>query len=643
MTRSLELLASFLLNAAWQITAVTAAALLCSLLLRRTAARYQHALWFCALVLSAVIPLAGVFLWTQNTPSDDVPRTSSVSSPAVTSAEPITPSPSTDGELVELSDRSRQVSAPSKIRSLQIGSPFLLVGSIAYAIFLLFRLNRFRRAWRTAQGLRRSAYEIEIPEKIAAAMDQCRAAFKISTVRFRFSRTASMPVTVGTRDPLIILPEHFAAERSDELLLSVIGHEMAHVARRDWTLNLILEILLLPISLHPLARYVKRQIDRTRELACDDLVTSRLIDRGVYARSLLQVAQKFVSQNEQAFALGVFDADILEERIMKLAIDKRRIGTRVARLLTFSALVAVCVVGASISALSFNLRAADRSAQSLIAAIEGRMEKSLQSPAKSNGLTSAGQDETANKNPSDKVPTSIPADAQARATAACEIGKSGQVESIPILVAMLSDDRPIQPFRCWDTGRWSPAIQTFKHPTPAEQAAIALASMGSPAFVPLTNALDDADPNVRRNAAWAIGELTNMSRGERGSAVPRLVSLLDERDPWLRIAAAQALGELRDPRGFEKLIASLGDSEWLVRDRVAWALSEMKDKRAVDSLCTTLLSDANAKVRKTAAWALGEIKSNEALASLKQALSDPEPGVRSTADWAISEIEDSDG
>jgi beta-lactamase regulating signal transducer with metallopeptidase domain len=643
MTRSLELLSGFLLNAAWQVAAVVLAALLCSLLLRRTAPRYQHALWVFALVLSIAIPLAGVFVGTRNSASDTRPQMGDISPAPNASTESVIRSASTDADVGDLPSRSRQESVQPQIKSLQIGSPVLVVVSLFYAAFLLFRLARFRRAWRTSKELEQSAYELVLPGQIAEVMTRCQAALKLSRVRLRFSRLASMPVTIGTRNPLIILPEHFADERSDDLLLSVIGHEMAHVSRCDWTLNLVLEILWLPISFHPLAGFIKRQIDRTRELACDDLVTSRLIDRGVYARSLLQVARTFVSRAEQALALGVFDADILEERIMKLATEKARTGVRMARALTVSALVAVCVIGVSISTLSFSLRAGDRSAQSLIAAIGARIENSPQSPAKNDLSNFSRQEGSADKSSSGKMPAAISTDAQARAAAACEIGKSGQVESIPILIAMLSDDRPVQAIRCWDGGRWSPAIQTFKHPTPGEHAAIALASMGSPAFPALANALDDVDPIVRRNAAWAIGELTNMSRGERGGAVPKLVALLDEPDPWLRIAAAQALGELRDPRAFERLIASLGDSEWLVRDRVAWALSEMKDKRAVNSLCTTLLSDANAKVRKTAAWALGEIKSGAALSSLKQALNDPEPGVRATADWAIAEIEDNDG
>jgi HEAT repeat protein len=105
------------------------------------------------------------------------------------------------------------------------------------------------------------------------------------------------------------------------------------------------------------------------------------------------------------------------------------------------------------------------------------------------------------------------------------------------------------------------------------------------------------------------------------------------------MAAARALGELRDERGLTRLVATLADDNWRVRQVVVWALSEMKDDRAVTALCNVLLADVRAEVRRGAAEALGEIASAAAVPSLKQALNDADSSVSTKAAWAISEIE----
>lgn len=331
---------------------------------------------------------------------------------------------------------------------------------------------------------------------------------------------------------------------------------------------------------------------------------------------------------------------------MRLTRNTRRTGARAARLLALAALSALCLSCLALSTFSFDLRthgatAPDQEPAAKRQELEKERGKGLTEQEAREKRAKERQEELARRGESVGALNSD--DAQARAYAACEAGRARAVEQTPALVSMLADEASVKLVHCWEDGRWSPALDTFKQPTPGEQAAIALASFGTPSLEPLKNSLGDARPSVRRNAAWAIGELTNMRPGERAGAVPQLVSLLSDPDEWVRMAAARALGEIGDRRAADKMIATLSDGEWRVREVAAWALSELKDERAVDVLCRVLVSDAQADVRATAAKALGEIKSRRALPALKQALGDAEPLVRERVRWAISELEDSDG
>jgi HEAT repeat protein/beta-lactamase regulating signal transducer with metallopeptidase domain len=645
MDRISEFAVAFLLNATWQIAVIAFAAWVSSRLLRNAAARYRHALWAASLVLCLALPVWGLIDFTGEEPrplaaerinyvpaqTNQPAAPNSVPGPEAAAAQEISPS------LGRLLQRRRQ--------SVAAAPNLTLLLAVCYALFVLYRLGALVRAWRRAGRLRQSVYEREMPARMSVMAAKCRAALRGRNVPLVCSAEAAVPVTVGARSPLVILPESFYEEIPDETVASVLGHEMAHVARRDYALNLVYEFLLLPVSFHPLAIFIKRQIDKTRELACDEMVTERLVEPKAYARALVRVAGTLVSPGGQAFTLGIFDADILEERIMKLTRNTHRLGTRAARSLALAAFTFLCLSSLAVSTFSFELRAAGESAGVGDAAVtEAQNNLADGASTRSQVEFSAQEDQrSAKAAPAENAQSSASSNPQERARDACEAGRRRALEAIPTLISMLGDDAPIQPLKCWDSGRWSPALETFKQPSPGEEAAIALASMGAPALEPLTGALNDSSASVRRNAAWAIGELTNMRESERASAVPRLVSLLNDPDEWVRMASARALGEIRDERAAEKLISLLSDGAWRVRELGAWALAEMKEEGAVQALCRMLLEDARAEVREMAAWALGEIRSSQAVAFLNQALNDPEVRVRDKAKWALSEIKDSDG
>ncbi len=279
-----ELTVTFILNAGWQIAAIFAVAALASWLLKNGPARFRHALWIVALVASFVVPLL--------TATRFVPAwisTRQAVAPAVPAANgaKVEPPPTenfNETPVVELPKTRRT-------RSIETTSETTSVVSILYVLVLLGGIIRLARFWRRKEKLRRSASTVGLTDEIQAVAQRCRNVFTVSNAAVARSDQARVPYTLGARRPLILLPEAFCSRAGEARLLSVIGHEMAHVARRDFLTNFICELIVLPISFHPLTFLIKRQIDRTRELACDELVTTRLLPPHVYARSLLWAAQ----------------------------------------------------------------------------------------------------------------------------------------------------------------------------------------------------------------------------------------------------------------------------------------------------------------------------------------------------------------
>jgi tetratricopeptide (TPR) repeat protein len=203
-------------------------------------------------------------------------------------------------------------------------------------------------AWHTSQ-IRRTARKVQLhPSALSAGWQRAAAAFGLREVELLSSSRVSGPVTTGVWRRAIIVPESLLSETSQELLSTAIGHEMAHIARCDFALNVLYELLSLPVSFHPATSVLRRGIDRTREMACDELVIARLLAPEAYAHSILSIAATMTMTRRPGYTLGVFDGDILEERIKQL-LERRAPSLKRARVALVAGLstMALCIAAAS--------------------------------------------------------------------------------------------------------------------------------------------------------------------------------------------------------------------------------------------------------------------------------------------------------
>jgi hypothetical protein len=197
---------------------------------------------------------------------------------------------------------------------------------------------------------------LEIASSNKRQLEHCSETIDVKVPAVRFSSAVITPVTAGVLRPTIVLPFDFFSTHSPEVIVSALSHELAHVRRRDYLWNLCAEICLLPICFHPVASLFKRQLDHSRELACDELVVGRAVPSFMYARALVQLSSFATGLHGPDYTLGVLDADILEERVMKIVNKNNRLNSRMAYLLVFaiSALLGITCVFASALSVGLN-------------------------------------------------------------------------------------------------------------------------------------------------------------------------------------------------------------------------------------------------------------------------------------------------
>jgi TonB family protein len=351
-----QLLLTFLLNAAWQVVVITACAALCDWLLRKTAARYRHALWVSALFLSICVPALS---------SSRLIKPSVISKPAPveTRSEPVVVSRIVSGDVEPVQAIVPEVQ-PTIEPARPAVAPFhlsipqrLATGLIAlYLMLLMYRGTNLFRAWRRTRAIIGSAETVDFPGPVQGIIQKCLSSLKVRRVRILSSAVVPVPITVGVLNPLVILPEDLLHEEDRELLTSAVGHELVHVIRRDYLANLVYEFVYLPLSFHPAAALVRRRIKQTRELCCDESVAAKLLTPEIYARSLVRLIGSVPITRRLAAntTIGIAESDNLEVRIMSL-LRTPKLAPRRKVFLLLAALLVLAVPCLAASSFAFSL------------------------------------------------------------------------------------------------------------------------------------------------------------------------------------------------------------------------------------------------------------------------------------------------
>ena len=130
------------------------------------------------------------------------------------------------------------------------------------------------------------------------------------------STRVAVPTVVGWLKPVVLFPISTFTGLEPRQLESILAHELAHVRRHDYLVNVLQVALETLLFYHPAIWWASRQVRELREHCCDDLAVAVCGDRMVYARALADLEElRFATP---VFALGA-DGGSLLERIRRLA------------------------------------------------------------------------------------------------------------------------------------------------------------------------------------------------------------------------------------------------------------------------------------------------------------------------------------
>jgi beta-lactamase regulating signal transducer with metallopeptidase domain len=183
-----------------------------------------------------------------------------------------------------------------------------LAGVAALSIYHLggWRLTRSLRD----RGTRSVSGDLETKlGELARRMGVARA------VALLESSAVPVPAVIGWLKPVILVPASALAGLSPQQLEAILAHELAHVRRHDYLVNLLQAVVETLLFYHPAVWWVSAQVRRERENCCDDLAVAVCGDRLGYARALANLEGLRAPSPRLAMAA---DGGSLVDRIRRL-------------------------------------------------------------------------------------------------------------------------------------------------------------------------------------------------------------------------------------------------------------------------------------------------------------------------------------
>ncbi|OCX50710.1 hypothetical protein BEL04_18395 [Mucilaginibacter sp. PPCGB 2223] len=135
-----------------------------------------------------------------------------------------------------------------------------------------------------------------------------------------------VPCIVGYLKPMIILPAAVISQFSAEQIQSILIHEMAHIRRNDYFVNVLQQIIGILFFFNPFTLLINRIIYAEREHCCDDMVLEITGQPLVYAQTLLKLEENR-KQNQQLAIAATGKKYHLLTRIKRIMETKKQTGS----------------------------------------------------------------------------------------------------------------------------------------------------------------------------------------------------------------------------------------------------------------------------------------------------------------------------
>lgn len=158
-----------------------------------------------------------------------------------------------------------------------------------YGVGLLFQILILMAGYSKLTQLKK-AQRSPVPEEWQQVFEQMLNKLNIGRhVDFNLSDKVSVPLVIGYLKPVVLFPIALAAQLDIKQVEAILIHELSHIRRNDYLLNLVKTGIETVLFFNPFVWLSSKFISIEREHACDDLVVKFTGTPITYAHALLKL------------------------------------------------------------------------------------------------------------------------------------------------------------------------------------------------------------------------------------------------------------------------------------------------------------------------------------------------------------------
>ena len=291
-----------LLHFVWQAAVIALLLAILLRVLRKSTANLRYIIACLALALIVLLPAITIKLVPVSVPQS-AGHIEPAPAPAVLSIEEMAAAETIIVEEPEQLESVAPISADSwkqrAVDTLEPALPYIVSGWLFGVLGLsIWHLG----GWTQLQRLKRRMVK-QVDDTLSSKLKVLAQRLRVKqTVQLLESALVQIPTVVGWLRPVILLPASALTGLSTEQLEALLAHELAHIRRCDYLLNILQTVVETLGFYHPAVWWVSHKIRVERENCCDDLAVSLSGDRVRYARALTSMEEIRARRNELAVA-----------------------------------------------------------------------------------------------------------------------------------------------------------------------------------------------------------------------------------------------------------------------------------------------------------------------------------------------------